>query len=233
MNWELLMQRLNWLTTNWNLLVTNSLKIFQLPEQSAGNKDVAVWNYTALRTEKFPLGQFISDFYAAFNRILTRGTIDRTDDTFTFNLGFSWLINGIEYANTEAVAIEIEPADEGFKRIDIVVVDTDGEIRKIIGMQSNTVAQTPEPEPNTVLLTTFYIFGDEITNPTDGLMYKQDFPFEDSHDFSLPAGAKAIVVHVSRAGLLANEWSQTDNIVTISGSYEIDADSIISIFGTY
>lgn len=109
------------------------------------------------------------------NKILTLGTITRVDNTFTFSVGFSWLINNVEYQNTVPFDILVTEATTGFKRIDNVLLNTSNEIVLQQGLESDSgIAQQPVEPSNTIILSSFDVDGATIadnTTPIVGDLY--------------------------------------------------------------
>lgn len=173
MDFTSLFNTINELTTKVNSIITNSKKIFQLPSSSAGTKLVAVWNVADEQTQKFDLSNALQNVNNFSDRIIETSPITRDVNEFTFEAGFVWEIAGVQYTNIETV-LEINEAATGFNRIDIAVLDTNNGIYIIEGIESETVAQQPPNQNNTLLLCTFSIFGDVIsepTNPIDGTIF--------------------------------------------------------------
>jgi len=154
---------LNQLTTFMNNVIANSKKIFELPEQTSGEKLVAVWNEESQRTEKYNFTELIGYINSINTRIVNFGTIDRDENEFTFNVGFEWIIQGIEYANTSAIVETIELAESGNNRIDIAVLNTSNNIVIVTGFETGGTAEQPLPPPNTILLKIFVVTDADIT----------------------------------------------------------------------
>ena len=102
------------------------------------------------------------------NEIITAPPIVRigTTNTFSFPIGYTWRYDNALYANTAIINRTIAPATEGFKRIDIAVVDTFNNIVIVQGVASEDVAVEPSPLPNTLRLTAFSVNGDVVSEPT-------------------------------------------------------------------
>lgn len=163
MNFNTIIQRLNQLTTFMNNVIANSKKIFELPEQTDGEKLVAVWNEESQRTEKYNFTELIAYINSINTRIVNFGTIDRDVNEFTFNVGFEWIIQGIEYANTSAIVETIAFAESGNNRIDIAVLNTSNNIIIVTGFETDGTAEQPLPPPNTILLKIFVVTDADIT----------------------------------------------------------------------
>ena len=173
MDFTVIVQRLNELTTFMNNVRTLSKKIFELPNETAGNKLVAVWNETDEEPQKFDLTAALQGMYSLTNGLTAIGNIVRDGADFTFEIGFEWKINGIEYANEE-ITRTINDAGTGNHRIDIAVADTNNDIYIIEGFEvplATAVVQPPTP-PNTVFLCSFLItesvIGDNTSPETSG-----------------------------------------------------------------
>lgn len=159
-----LQQQINQLATLVNTLVSQSKTHLELPDSTAGNKTIAAYNSTSGDVEKFDLSGLISSVNDSQTKIVTLGDITRVDNTFTYGAGFEWLINGVENTNASDIDITIGDATAGNYRIDIVVLDGDNNIRKIIGFENASVAVAPEVEPDTILLQTFFVYEGEVTS---------------------------------------------------------------------
>jgi hypothetical protein len=173
MDFTVIVQRLNELTTFMNNVRTLSKKIFELPDETAGNKLVAVWNETDEEPQKFDLTAALQGMYSLTNGLTAIGNIVRDGADFTFEVGFEWKINGIEYANEE-ITRTINDAGTGNHRIDIAVADTNNDIYIIEGFEvplATAVVQPPTP-PNTIFLCSFLItesvIGDNTSPETSG-----------------------------------------------------------------
>lgn len=179
-NEEIIIQRLNVLTTFMNNVRTLSKKIFELPSSTAGNKLVAVYNETSLQTEKFNLTEALDGMYSLTNGITAIGNITRDGADFTFEVGFEWKINGIEYSNAE-ITRTINDAGTGNHRIDIAVCDTNNDIYIIEGFEvplSTAVVQPPTP-PNTLFICYFLITESVIgDNSTPGITGQNNIPLK-------------------------------------------------------
>ena len=163
-----------------NNVRTLSKKIFELPPSTAGNKLVAVYNETSLQTEKFNLTEALDGMYSLTNGITAIGNITRDGADFTFEVGFEWKINGIEYSNAE-ITRTINDAGTGNHRIDIAVCDTNNDIYIIEGFEvplSTAVVQPPTP-PNTLFICYFLITESVIgDNSTPGITGQNNIPLK-------------------------------------------------------
>lgn len=157
MDFTVIINRLNQLTSIMNSIIANSKKIFQLEPETAGEKFVAVWNSTTETTQKMNLSELIAYVNSINTRITNYGTIDRDVNEFTFNIGFEWIIEGISYANTSAVVHDIALAAAGENRIDIAVLNTSNGIDIVTGFETAGTAEQPLPPPNTILLKIFVV----------------------------------------------------------------------------
>ena len=161
-----------------NNVRTLSKKIFELPSSTAGNKLVAVYNETSLQTEKFNLTEALDGMYSLTNGITAIGNITRDGADFTFEVGFEWKINGIEYSNAE-ITRTINDAGTGNHRIDIAVCDTNNDIYIIEGFEvplATAVVQPPTP-PNTLFICYFLITESVIgDNSTPGITGQNNIP---------------------------------------------------------
>lgn len=102
------------------------------------------------------------------NEIITAPPIVRigSTNTFSFPIGYTWRYDNALYANTAIINRTIAPATEGFKRIDIGVVDTFNNIVIVEGEENEEVAFEPPTPPNTLRLTAFAVNGDQVEEPT-------------------------------------------------------------------
>lgn len=162
---DVIINRLNELTNFMNSVNTLSKKIPQLPLPNAGQKSVAVWNDTTAQTEQFDLSAALNGVFAQTNGIIQLGTIPipRTGDTFTFDVGYIWRLNGIVNQNIE-IERTIDVAGAGNHRIDIAVLAENNDIYIVQGPEvplADTVQQPPTP-PNTLFLCSFSIEEDVI-----------------------------------------------------------------------
>ena len=174
MDFTTIVMRLNELTTFMNSVVSLSKKIFQLPTSTEGVKLVAVYNETSRETEQFNLSEVLNALNSINDGIVSLGRILRRGNTFIFNIGFIWKINGINYQNELNIPITIQLASNGFYRTDIVVLDNDNNIYLIQGLESDTISIQPPTPPNTIFLCYFTIYGDTVYNPSEPTLQGQD-----------------------------------------------------------
>lgn len=96
--------------------------------------------------------------------ILTVGDLtDLGGNEFEFGTGYSWRLGGNEYENSSPITVVINPASEGFYRIDVAYVTNEGEILIQEGEESEDVAVEPSIPTGTLKLRTFNIFGDVVS----------------------------------------------------------------------
>jgi len=174
MDFTVIVQRLNELTTFMNNVRTLSKKIFELPDETVGNKLVAVWNESTLQTEKMDLSAALSGLNGIYDGVLNLGTINRSGNTFTFTVGFVWKIQGINYENASNIPITVDTTTTGFYRTDIVVLDQSNNIYLIEGIESDTISIQPPTPPNTIFLCYFTIYGDTVYSPSEPTLQGQD-----------------------------------------------------------
>lgn len=105
--------------------------------------------------------------YSASNTIIAVGTITRNANVFTFSPGFKWRINGVVYENTAPINITIAVASSGKYRIDNALLNTSNSIELQQGLESDTIAIRPAYPENTMLLTSWNVFGEIIDNNID------------------------------------------------------------------
>lgn len=168
MDLDIIIERLNQLTAYWNTLVSNSKKIIELPTETTGDKLIATYNTTNNETEQYNLTNLISRLNEISNRILIYGEYTEDGNDYTFEIGYVWFYDGITYANSSDIEITIDDAADGFYRDDIIVVDTNNNILKVVGVESETVAVAPEVPEGMLLLYTISIFGNDIDPPVVG-----------------------------------------------------------------
>lgn len=105
--------------------------------------------------------------YTASNTIIAVGTITRNANVFTFSAGFKWRINGVVYENTAPINITVAVASSGKYRIDNALLNTSNSIELQQGLESDTIAIRPAYPENTILLTSWNVFGEIIDNNID------------------------------------------------------------------
>lgn len=162
-----------------NNIITNSKKIFQLPDYTIGNLFVAVWNDVELETQKFNLSDALGGVWALTNKILQLGEITRVGDTFTFSVGYQWRINGIIYSNAET-DLTINPAASGYHRIDIAVLGTNNNIYIVQGVEV-LIAETAQEPPapiDTLELCSFIIEEAAISEPAPPVGAQNNIPLK-------------------------------------------------------
>jgi len=237
MNWNAIIQRLNELTTFKNNVEANSKKIPQLPTQTDGTKYVAAYNETSEVTEKFNLSEALAGLNTLTDGILEQGLITRDENIFTFEVGFEWRINGIDYANASNIDLTIEDATTDFYRIDIAVVDTNNLIYLIQGLESDAIPLQPQTPNDTLLLCVFNVFGNSIEDPLSiTSLYKEVKLINYSEPYTLIQGdaQKFLVLESSYDVILPTGLFENPNfeIKNASGSSrEITFDSNIVFIG--
>lgn len=96
--------------------------------------------------------------------VLTVGDLtDLGGNEFEFGTGYSWRLGGTEYENSSPITVVINPASEGFYRIDVAYVTNEGEILIQEGEESEDVAVEPSIPTGTLKLRTFNVFGDVVS----------------------------------------------------------------------
>jgi len=237
MNWNVIIQRLNELTAFKNNVEANSKKIPQLPTQTDGTKFIAAYNETSEVTEKFNLTEALAGLNTLTDGILEQGLITRDENVFTFETGFQWRINGIDYANAANIDLTIEDATTDFYRIDIAVVDTNNLIYLIQGIESDAIPLQPQTPNNTLLLCVFNVFGNSIEDPLSfSTIYKEVklINFSEPYTLTQPDAVKYLVLESSYDVILPTGLFENPNfeIKNASGSSrEITFDSNIVFIG--
>lgn len=96
--------------------------------------------------------------------VLTVGDLtDLGGNEFEFGTGYSWRLGGNEYENSSPVTVVINPATEGYYRIDVAYVTNEGEILIQEGEESEDVAVEPSIPTGTLKLRTFNVFGEIVS----------------------------------------------------------------------
>jgi len=120
----------------------------------------------------------------ANNRLLFVGEITQGDGAVTFSQ-IDWVNNGNTFSVENAIQV-IEPADEGYYRIDIEIAKSDGTVGLIQGQQSEVNPVAPPTPDGSIFVTSINVFGDVVNtgNPVyAGFMEIEDesqFPFFNS-----------------------------------------------------
>lgn len=94
---------------------------------------------------------------------ITAIQINRDGDEITIPVGAIWVINQNTYVSDTDYVTVIEPAADGFKRIDIIVANQAGTFEKIEGIESESIAQEPVRPSGTLFVTRFDIDGDDVS----------------------------------------------------------------------
>jgi len=108
------------------------------------------------------------------NQIIYLSEMNRLGNRLAIPAGCIWRIDGIVLSNDSSFFTDIAPATDGFHRIDIIVAKSDSTFEKIQGGESSTVATAPFLPPNSLLVTTINISGNEINDgnePIVGSLY--------------------------------------------------------------
>jgi hypothetical protein len=180
-----------------------------------------------------------------FNRIVTNTGFTSDASSITFNADSSWLIKAVKYTNPISVTKTILPTTAGYKRIDVFVATTQNTFNTISGVETLGSPVKPSIPINTIELT-FTIVGDagiETIEPIDLSEYSTK-NYVDGKDiilsqritvlensvfskiqftangidatFDLVTIAKAKAVFWNGAILNDADWSQINNILTLT-----------------
>jgi hypothetical protein len=171
---EQMNQRLAEIISRLNQWELNAKKTSEFDALLTANPEALIRVQLDGESKKIPIGTILSAIPSALpDGVVTNGTIDREAETnnFTFT-GFTVRINSTLYSNASPIERTISVADEGFKRIDIAIMDTLGNISIIQGVPDEDVAIEPTTPPSTVKLRQFVIVGDVVDlGPGVGLPY--------------------------------------------------------------
>lgn len=162
---QILTQKVSDLIDKINGWETNAKKISELPLQTTIDPTSIIHVQRGTESEKVSIQQIIDHNNLEKNLIVSYGTITRTGNDFLFSTGYIWIINGISYANSTSINRNITNATDGYYRIDIAVLDTNGNIVIEQGIENDEVASQPTTPANNLLLSVFNIYGDVIDSP--------------------------------------------------------------------
>jgi hypothetical protein len=105
------------------------------------------------------------------DEFLTIGTINKSGNTVSTNaLEWKWRIDQIEYENLDNFSTVIVAASINHNRIDIIVATKLGTFVKIQGVESIDSAQEPLTPKGTLRLTFISVFGEDVSEPENGLL---------------------------------------------------------------
>lgn len=105
---------------------------------------------------------------AAPDAILIRGQIIKDVNQLSIvENSYTCRINQHIITNSQPYSTTIDPAQEGFYRIDILVFTQNGTILKIKGDEDNSNAQEPDTPDGTLQISFTTIFGSNISDPQD------------------------------------------------------------------
>jgi hypothetical protein len=114
--------------------------------------------------------------FTATNSIVSLGTITRVGNDFTFSVGFVWKINGTIYQNAAPITLTVAEAAPGYNRIDNAILNNSNSIELQQGLPSNTIALQPLEPENSIILTSWDISAEsisEVVPPIVGSNYLQ------------------------------------------------------------
>jgi hypothetical protein len=95
------------------------------------------------------------------------GTIQKVGTTVSIAANsFQWRINNIEYLTTSAFSQVVNPATDGYYRIDLIVANTSGGYQLIQGAESLSIVSKPDLPANTLEVTFIPVYGSTIGNIT-------------------------------------------------------------------
>jgi hypothetical protein len=103
--------------------------------------------------------------------ITTLGTFTIDGDEVTFT-GYTWKINGVDYAQAAPITRTLPLASEGMYRTHTAYFTTTNDIQIAVGPESSEVTTEPNIPEGTLRLRAFNVFGDSITaGPGESLPY--------------------------------------------------------------
>lgn len=152
------------LTNRLNAITEGAKKIFELTWQSSLNPASEIHVSIGGVSQKINIQQIV-DAILSFrqNQLLSIGTISVVDNDVTIPANAQWVINNVNYFNIADIVINVPYAADGYTRNDILVADTENNIVRIIGPETEGVSPTPNVPLNTVLVTTL-----DVTDSTIG-----------------------------------------------------------------
>lgn len=143
------------------------------------------------------------DAIAKPDGFLKIGVINKVGNAVTIDENeFEYRIDQIEVEN-QAFSTTIAAATDGYRRIDIIVGLKSGSFVKIQGVESIDSAQEPQVPDETIKLTSFNVFGSDISypnNPIEGSQYVQK--------------SERNSVYLTGSGVI-NQWDMVDEKATI------------------
>jgi hypothetical protein len=161
---SLIQQQLNAVIARLNAIASSAKNIFQLPlTTGTGPKWIAVYNQTSGETERINLADITSQAGLPDGLVQAgTATINEIDDTITFSVGWTVLLGGELGSNFTPITIPVPLATD--QRFDIFVMDVNGSIIRVAGVDSETPL-IPSVPSGTILLTTVLVTDAEIGTP--------------------------------------------------------------------
>lgn len=98
------------------------------------------------------------------DKFTSLGTVTRFLNSFKFEPSFKWIIDLNNYAEPVQFNVNVATADPGLYRKDICYATTDNQLHYLSGEASTTVAIAPILPLNSLLLGSWTIFGDVISD---------------------------------------------------------------------
>lgn len=153
------------LTNRLNTITTQAKKIFQLPPQTSLNPASEIHVTIGGISQKINVQQIV-DAILSFrqNQLVSIGTITVLGNDLTIPANAQWIINNINYFNPSDIIINVPYAADGYTRSDILVADTNNDIIRIVGSETEGISPTPNVPLNTVLVTTISVTDSTIGN---------------------------------------------------------------------
>ena len=153
------------LTTRFNQFLENAKKVNELPAQLVLNSDsklhVMINGQSQYLTVQQILNAFISQTY---KELVSVGSIVKVGTEVQFT-DIVWKIAGVQ--STKTVNIEVPLTDTGYVRGDIFVGNNLGEIERIEGIPSNTVALFEAVPYDAVYITQVLVTDSSVADPSD------------------------------------------------------------------
>lgn len=155
----------------------------------------------------------VSQFNDSLTKFITRPSLSIEDFGVDVSAG-EWIINGVNYTNS-GTSFVVNPAASGQSRIDLIIADSDGEYKRIQGIES---ASNPGSKPlplNTLLVS--------ILNVSDSLA--TEIPSTSISDLISSDSGNVLVLGTDGKLYVSSGGSVLDATETVKGKIQIATEA--------
>ncbi|QYS85403.1 hypothetical protein JJC03_09140 [Flavobacterium oreochromis] len=162
---SVLSQKVTELSKKYNDLVSAGKKIYELPWQSILKSDSKIPVSSSGVSEHITVGQIIDAVQIKQNnRLLSVGSIVLAGNNLTVKAQVSALINGITCFQNQDTLINIPFSSAGTIRVDIIIINSNSTITRVVGTESIGIALDPSVPIDSVIIAKINITDNSLSN---------------------------------------------------------------------